>query len=282
MPHKIKECLINAKQLLKDANIPSYALDANLIMAHTLNKTREYIACYPEKILSEEEVGNFENMINRRQNREPISHILGKREFFGREFKVTKDTLDPRPDSETLIEAALEIISNPNEELKILDLGTGTGCLLLTLLSEFPKATGVGVDISKKALEIANQNATKLGLAKRVDFVVSNWTEEIEGNFDLIISNPPYIINKEIDLLEAEVSIYEPRGALDGGNDGLDCYREISPSINSLITKGKFIILEFGIGQDEDIKSILENEGLEFISYKKDLAGINRCIIAKK
>lgn len=276
----MKTILQQAKQSLKLADIPSYVLDAELLMAKALNISREQVICYPLRELSEQESGDFEKLLQRRIKREPMAHILEKREFWGREFKVSCDTLDPRPDSETLIEAALGLFDDKDKPLKILDFGTGTGCLLLTLLSELPNSEGVAVDISEKALSVAKENACKLGLAKRVGFIVSFWGVEVEGKYDLIISNPPYIKSDEIDGLEPEVSGYEPISALDGGASGLECYRQLAPFIASLLSDNGFAILEVGIGQADDVRAILEGAGLTFISCKKDLAGVKRCIIA--
>jgi release factor glutamine methyltransferase len=277
----IKNTLQHAKKILGNNHIPSASLDAELLLAHVLKTTREQIVCYPERILGGDEQIRFESAIARRARREPISHILGKREFWGLDFKVNKHTLDPRPDSETLIAAALPLYT-PEKALKILDFGTGSGCLLLALLSEFQAANGTGVDISPEALAVAKENSRDLGLAKRSDFIVSRWGDEVTGAFDLIISNPPYIKSCDIAGLEPEVSQYEPLGALDGGDSGLECYEELAPFINSFLSAGGYAILELGMGQDNDVKIILENAGLKFIAFKKDLAGINRCVVVRK
>lgn len=281
MQNTIASLLKEAKNSLREAHIPSFALDADLIMAQVLGATREHVICNPQKEISADKAQEFYSLIDRRQKREPLSHILQNREFWGMDFKVTDKTLDPRPDSECLIEAALELF-DADASIKIIDFGTGTGCLLLTLLSEYSNAKGLGVDISEAALNIAKENSVKLNLAKRCDFVVNNWGREIKGKYDLIISNPPYIITDEIEGLEPEVSIYEPRNALDGGIDGLKCYKDLAPFIFSLLRVGGFTVIELGFNQDQDVKKIMENAGLEFIKFAQDLAGINRAIILTK
>ncbi len=278
----IKSLLSQSKETLKAAGITSYSLDADLLMSHALNMSKEEIFCYPMRELSEMEESKFNELVKRRALREPISHIIGKREFWGREFKVTEKTLDPRPDSESLIENTLNLYKDIPPPLKILDFGTGSGCLLLTLLCEFKDANGVGVDIKEETITVAKENSLKLGLAKRSCFVVSNWGKSVKGNYDLIISNPPYIKHSDIDGLEPEVSKYEPRQALDGGDTGLECYIELAPQMFNLLSEGGFAVLEHGIGQETEIRKILEKNNFSFVNYKQDLAGINRCITVQK
>jgi release factor glutamine methyltransferase len=257
-------------------HIESPRLDARLLLQAACNLTHEQIIAYPDKIIYSE---IFDCYVNRRAANEPVSHILGKREFYGYEFKVTKDTLDPRPDSETLIEAALEIFPNNDTPLNILDLGTGTGCLLLTLLKLFPRATGLGIDISEAALEIARFNCQKLNLSAR--FIHNNWLENLAEKFDLIISNPPYIKISDEQNLAAQVKDYEPHLALFGGDDGLSCYLEIAKNLSFVLKPNARVILEFGIGQENEIAKILRQYELEILGYRKDLAGITRCLIAR-
>ena len=278
----IKTILTNAKQKLRSAKIESAYLDADILMMHAANLTREKIIAHPDKNLSEDEVSKFNDYITRRINREPISHITGKREFWGLEFNVTKHTLDPRADSECLIEQALELFPDKQQPLKIADFGTGTGCLLLSLLYEYRNAQGIGIDISNDALNVAKSNSLKLKLANRSDFVVSSWADGIKGEFDLIISNPPYIIKNDIKKLEAEVSKFEPKLALDGGEDGLNCYRELAVNIHLLLSDKGYAIFEFGQGQEADVRAILESVGMEFVAYKKDLSSIIRSITVRR
>lgn len=272
---------MDAKKSLLESGCSSAFLDAELLMAHVLGKNREFIIGRPEYELSEKESAEYNELLNRRKNREPVAKIIGKKEFWGREFFVNSATLDPRPDSECLIEAVFEIFPDKNQPLKIIDFGTGTGCLLLTVLAEYPNSQAIGVDIDRNTLDIAIKNAEKLGLAKRSKFILNDWAKGIEGKFDLIISNPPYIKNSDIKNLEPEVSIHEPYTALAGGWDGLDCYRTIAPSVNNLLEKDAYLIFEFGMGQEEAVKTIFEKCGIRFVSFKRDMAGIIRCIVAR-
>jgi release factor glutamine methyltransferase len=210
MPHTIRTILPPAKQTLQQAGIASFSLDAELLLREVMGISRERMIGYPDDPVAEEQVQRFQAWLTRRQNREPISHLLGRREFWGRDFKVTKDTLDPRPDSETLIEAALAAFPDRQQSLHVIDLGVGTGCLLLTLLAELPNAQGLGVDISPEALAVAKENSDKLGLAKRAKFVIDRWGQHVDGTFDLVVSNPPYIKRSEIESLEPEVAVLSP------------------------------------------------------------------------
>ena len=202
---------------------------------------------------------------------------------FGINFNVTKDTLTPRPDSETLIAAAIKEFDNPNSPLNILDLGTGTGCLLLALLSEFPKARGLGVDLSPAALDVARHNAQMLGLMNRAEFQISNWTKDIVGNnkFDLIVCNPPYIGLDEKETLSPEVRDHEPAIALFSGLDGLDDYRTLAGELKCYIKDGGIIVLEIGYKQAKKVKKIFNNSGYNDICVKKDLGERDRCLLIK-
>lgn len=273
--------LIEAKKSLKESGCESAFLDAELLLAHCLGKSREFVIGRPEYMLSENEMEAYRSVITRRKNREPVAKIIGRKEFWGREFLVNGKTLDPRPDSESLIEAILETFPDKNSELNIIDFGTGTGCLLITALSEYQNSQGIGVDIDRDTLDIAKENAQKLGLAKRSKFILNDWAEGVTGKFDLIISNPPYIKNSDIEKLAPEVSVHEPYAALAGGDDGLDCYRLLAPSMKNLLKKHGHLIFEFGMGQEEAVKTIIEQYGLKFVSFKKDMAGVIRCIVAK-
>lgn len=278
----ILHALRQASSLLHTAQVDTPSLDSRILLEYVTGKSRETITGYPEMELSETEYKNFLALIERRANREPVSHLIGKREFFGLEFKVTRDTLDPRPDSETLIEQALKLFPDRQSPLRILDLGTGTGCLLLTLLSQFPQATGVGVDIHPPALAVAKENCINLGLEKRTRFVLECWAQGIDEQFDLIITNPPYIKKADLPLLQPEVFLHEPHIALEAGEDGLACYRAIAPTIAPLLKDEGFVILEFGYGQENPLSALLTEHHLETIAYGSDLASIIRCIVAQK
>lgn len=262
---------------LKETGIATPALDARLLLAHLLKLPMEKIIS-GDFSLNETQKEEYRKLIMRRKNREPVSHIIGAREFWGMEFKVTKDTLDPRPDSETLIETALKLLPK-DEPLKILDLGTGTGCLLLSLLKEFPHASGFAVDISAAALIVAKENGVKHGLCERAKFISGCWGEGLAEKFDLIVSNPPYIKKSELESLAPEVVFHEPEIALDGGDDGLACYRQIMPDIARLLKPDGIALLE--IGQGQYLENIIKENNLSLISKHNDLAGITRCLALK-
>ncbi len=274
--------LIEARQILKTAGISSYLLDSRILLEYVTGKTREFITGYPETPLAFDDAKTYQILIARRAAHEPVSHLTGKREFWGREFNVTADTLDPRPDSETLIEQALNYFPDRAAPLRILDLGTGTGCLLLTLLAEFPHATGIGVDRHFPALKVAYRNSYNLALEKRGRFILEYWGSGIDGTFDLIISNPPYIKSADLTVLQPEVFLYEPHIALEGGMDGLVCYHALMPDISRLLAEDGYAVLEFGCGQENALSEILVTHHLQPLSYGKDLAGITRCVVAQK
>jgi release factor glutamine methyltransferase len=217
--------------------------------------------------------------------REPMAYILGEREFWGLSFKVTPAVLVPRPDSETVIEVVLDLLADRHRPWRILDLGTGSGCLLLTLLREFPAASGVGMDTSADALAVAQANAEALGVASRAtlstgDWRETGWTEQLGGPFDLVVSNPPYIPSADIDDLMPEVARFEPRQALDGGPDGLVAYRAIAAGASKLITRGGWLVVEVGEGQSLDISALFAAAGLVPRPPWKDLGGVQRVVAA--
>ena len=216
----------------------------------------------------------------RRAAGEPLSRILGRRDFWSLSLAISPDVLDPRADSETVVEAALaEMAHRSAEPLRLLDLGVGSGALLCSLLIEFPQATGVGVDLSERAAAVARANMETLGLEERGTIVVGNWGDGLEGPFDLIVSNPPYIRAGEIDGLSREVREYDPRLALDGGADGLESYRVLAPTLARLLepSKGKFFV-EIGEGQAEAVRAILTLGGLAASGRRRDLSGRDRVV----
>jgi release factor glutamine methyltransferase len=230
-----------------------------------------------------EATSRLRTLTARRIQREPMAYILGEREFWGLPFKVTPDVLVPRPDSETVIEAALAVLSDRTRAWRLLDLGVGSGCLLLTLLTEFPNATGAGLDISRAALAVARGNAEALGIASRAhllegDWHVPGWLDCLDGPFDLVVANPPYIDTAAIDGLMPEVARHEPRLALDGGADGLAAYRTIASAGPRLITSEGYLLVECGAGQALGIASIFSKEGMTPLVPWKDLGGVERVI----
>lgn len=267
---------------LQRAHIETASLDARLLLQHVLNVSREQLLVSDRLGLSPMQEAHFRDLIDKRAHRQPVAQLLGKREFYGRDFKVTKATLDPRPDSETLIETVLARILDKDAPLKLLDLGTGTGCLLITLLKELPMARGLAVDISDEALQVARENAAALGVGERIEFMQSCWAEKVAGKFDIILSNPPYIPAAAIALLAPEVSRYEPKLALDGGADGLDCYRAIMAQLPGLLTQTGWAVLEIGIGQRRDMEELAQLNGLQVVAVKQDLSSIPRCVVIEK
>ena len=275
----IRVAIEDATRRLALAGVLNPRHDARLLIAHALGAGIELLLGYPERELSDEQSREIATLVGEREKRRPIAQILGRREFWSREFAVTADTLDPRPDSESLIEAALAHIPNRNAALSVLDFGTGTGCLLLALLSELPHSRGLGVDISVAACDVARKNAYGLGFESRATFAVGDWGGEVSGSFDVIVANPPYIPSNEIASLEPEVSRFEPKAALDGGEDGLDAYRRLAPDIGRLLADAGLAVVEIGIGQEMEVNGLFEAAGLRPICGQRDLAGKIRCLI---
>ncbi|TAL76487.1 MAG: peptide chain release factor N(5)-glutamine methyltransferase [Beijerinckiaceae bacterium] len=222
------------------------------------------------------------DLIARRLKHEPVSRILGRREFWGLDFSVSPAVLDPRPDTETLVEAVLAAIgSRRDERLRVLDLGTGSGALLCALLANFPGGFGLGVDVSEAACKIAAKNLAALGFAQRGQVVCGDWAEALRGSFDIIVSNPPYIAHAEIATLDPNVRDYDPHLALDGGDDGYAAYRALASVLPGLLAQDGVAVLELGIGQGPCVGKLLQAAGLVVMTTRRDLAGIERAIVAK-
>ncbi|MDP4840606.1 MAG: peptide chain release factor N(5)-glutamine methyltransferase [Alphaproteobacteria bacterium] len=271
------EILKTATTALKKVAVSSPDLDARLLLEDVLQKDKSFVLLHPHYVLTDSEENLYESYVKRRLQREPVSKILGIKEFWSLPFKTTKDTLDPRPDSETLIEAVLEQFSDTSKPYKLLDLGTGTGCLLLALLSEYKKATGVGVDFSSKALTVATHNAISLNMETRAKFLQSNWCEHLNGQFDIIISNPPYIPPSHEKTIEPELS-FDPKEALYGDScDGLEAYRLLSLQLKKHLRPQGKIFFEFGKDQHADVEKIMTAANFSPKKYYKDLNQISRC-----
>jgi release factor glutamine methyltransferase len=249
-------------------------LEARLLLAHALGLAQNDLIRDPIRPI---DTSTYDALLERRIAREPLALIVGHREFWSLDFQVSPATLVPRPDSETVIEAALAAFAGRPPPSSILDLGTGTGCLLLALLTEFPLAFGVGLDLCPAAATLAKANATNLGLANRAAFVVSDWTNSLVGCFDLIVSNPPYIRRADIESLMPEVAGHEPRSALDGGDDGYDAYRAILPNHRHHLGADGVAVLELGQGQATYVMQCASEAGLE-ASLRFDLANIPRAV----
>jgi len=276
----IAAALRDATARLNDAGIDGARLDARLLLAEALGKDNTWLFNNAPDELSAEAETAFAALLARRLERQPVSLILGRREFWSLDFTVTRDTLAPRPDSETVVEAVLAGLPDREKPLSLLDLGTGTGCLLLALLSELPRAKGIGVDLNPDTLAVAQGNAERLGLGARTRFLRSNWWERVEGRFDIILSNPPYIRSDDIAGLDPEVARFEPLGALDGGADGLDAYRLLAAGSDKFLTADGMVAFEVGAGQAADVAALLEEAGLVVKMVRRDLSGIERCVVA--
>ncbi len=274
------KALAQAKEILNSKGVSNAGLDSLILLAHALSLSKEQIIFNPERQIAEAEEKKFFDLINRRAAREPVSHLIGKREFFGEDFLVSRDVLDPRPDSEILIESVLKKFPDREEKLKILELGVGSGCLIVTLLKTYKNAAGSAVDISETALAVAQKNSEKHQTNSRLKLLKSDLFSALnhEEKFDLIISNPPYIPAADIEELEPEVRIHEPRSALDGGKDGLDFYRRIAAEAKKFLNKSGKIFVEIGFGQENSVSEIFVKNGFSHINSALDLSGVTRVL----
>lgn len=264
-------------QMLLSAGIKSPRREARLLLSQAMGRPVEWIFAHPEADCTSD--APYEVYVARRKAREPMSYILGVREFRSLCFEVSPDVLDPRPDSEVLVEVALALVSELERPIQVLDLGTGSGCLLLSILSECKAAFGIGTDISEAGLLVASRNARRLGLTDRARFVRADWGDGIKGRFDLVLSNPPYIPASEIGDLEPEISCHEPRLALDGGFDGLEAYRALAKQALWWVTSKTVLIIELGEGQAGSVREIFAQGGFTHSRLEYDLAGKCRCLI---
>ena len=271
----IAEALRDGAAILIAAGIDNHRLESRLLLAHALG-------CSSEDLIRDLSVkvgpSGFSTLLARRAAHEPMAFILGWREFWSLRFRVSPATLIPRPDSETVVEAALARFPSVQTELRALDLGTGTGCLLLSVLHDRPAAFGVGIDISEVAACLARRNACDLGLASRSAFLCGDWAESVSGRFDLVLSNPPYIASAQLAGLMPDVAKHEPAAALDGGRCGLTAYRAIIAMLPRLLTAGGAAVLELGVGQLDAVRALSEAAGF-WVETRRDLSGIVRAII---
>ncbi len=276
--HIIADLLRAAATALRQAGIESPVREARLLLVHALGLPSGSL---PDPTQSIDPAG-FHAVLARRLRHEPMALILGQQGFWTLDLAVSPATLIPRPDSETLIEAALDALPARNRVGRILDLGTGTGCLLLAALSEFPHAFGLGVDRNPDAAALARRNAERNGLADRAAFICADWSAPVQGRFDLVLSNPPYIETTDIPQLMPDVALFEPASALDGGGDGLAEYRRIIPALPGLLADDGVAILELGQGQARAVSALVEYAGLPTPQTRADLAGIARALIIRR
>ncbi|MGX9961863.1 peptide chain release factor N(5)-glutamine methyltransferase [Roseomonas sp. F4] len=271
--------LCQAGQLLRAAAIDSPRLEARLLLAHAMGATSEQLLRDPRAMVPPEAVARFGPALKARLAHVPMAHILGRQGFWTLDLAVSPATLIPRPDSESLVEAALEALPDLAAALRVLDLGTGTGCLLLAVLSERPNAFGIGVDRAPAAAALAAANAAANGLADRSAFLAGDWATALAGRFDLVLSNPPYIETATIQDLMPEVARHEPALALDGGADGLDAYRMLTAALPGLLAPGGVAVLELGQGQRAAVESLAREAGLLPLSCRPDLGGVERALV---
>ena len=277
----IQSAINEGESILKDKSIQTAKLDAEILMAKSIEKDRKYIILNNNQNLEEENLRYFKDLINERSKKKPIAYLTNKKFFWNSEFFVTLDTLIPRPDTELIIEQILKITKHKNK-LNILDVGVGSGCILLSILKEKKNFYGTGIDVSKNCLNISKINAVNLEVNSRVRFFKSNVDKFNLGKYDLIISNPPYIKNFDLKYLEKDVAKFEPKLALDGGLDGLSAIRKVIKKSSELIKKNGRFVLEIGFDQKNKVISLLKKEGFYINSINKDLANNDRCIVCTK
>lgn len=277
----VSDVLEMGRVTLKSAGMETPALDSSLLLRHVMHLSQEDLLMFPKRPIEVEKFSELQDLIKCRSAGVPVSRIIGHREFWSLPFLLTPAVLDPRPDSESLVETSLQVVSDLNSVNCIADLGTGTGCLLLALLSEFQSAVGIGVDISAAAITVAQENARILNLSARSHFVVGDWGSPFSASFDLIVANPPYISDSLLCTLADEVK-HDPELALAGGLDGLDAFKSLAPHLARLLTRNGTAVVEVGEGQALAVRQLLEAEGLKISGSGYDLAGHERCIIANR
>jgi release factor glutamine methyltransferase len=271
-----------AKARLQAAGVEGPVIDARLLVEAAAGASRTDIIADPHRLLSDDQAAALEGFIARRERREPVSHILGRKGFWKIMLQVTADVLTPRPDTETLVELVLRDLPEA-KPFSVLDLGVGSGAILLAILAERPAGKGLGVDVSDEALAVARENAANLGLAGRVALLRGDWTRGLDdAGFDLVVANPPYVRSAEIATLAPEVRDHEPRLALDGGPDGLDAYRLLAPEIIRVLKPGGRFAVEIGFDQSAEVETLFRGAGAQAVSTYKDLANRDRVVAGTK
>ena len=279
--NNIENIIKNAGYVLKKQNIKSYNLDAEILLAKVLKKKREYLITNLKKKINDKELTEFNKLLRRRESREPIAYITKKKDFWKNSFFVEKNVLIPRPDTEIIMNEILKIFKF-KERLNVLEVGTGTGCIILSLLKEKKNFKGVGIDIDQKCIDISRKNAINLNLDNRIKFYKCNVDNFNLGKYDLVISNPPYIKKTFLRYLDKDILNFEPKLALDGGLDGLSKIRKIVLKSSNLLKINGKLILEIGFDQKVKVKKILNENSFYVDSIRKDLAGNDRCVISTK
>ena len=277
----IQSAIIEGTNILKDKSINSAKLDSEILLASVIDKDRKYLILNNDQNIKEKNLKHFQKLIKKRSFREPIAYLTNKKHFWNYKFFVTKDTLIPRPDTELIVEQILKL-TKFKTKMKILDIGVGSGCILLTILKERKNFYGVGVDISKKCLNISKINAKNLKVDARAKFYKTDVDKFAQGKYDLIVSNPPYINKLSLKYLEKDVVNFEPKLALDGGLDGLSEIRKVIKKSSELIKKNGKFILEIGFDQKNKVINLLKKKGFYINSVLKDFAKNDRCIVSTK
>jgi release factor glutamine methyltransferase len=276
------EALRALRGTLSEAGFETAALDARLLLLTALGIPATTLVTHPDTPLTAAEFETLATFTRRRLAHEPVARIVGTREFWGLPFRLSPETLVPRPDTETVVETALDLLPDRQAPLRIVDFGTGSGCILVALLHELPRATGLGVDLSPGALATARTNADENGVGERCHFALSRWADAVSGPFDLIVSNPPYIASGVIPTLDEEVREHDPRLALDGGPDGLEPYRILLSEAGRILAPGGLLAVEIGYDQAEELRSLAGSHGLEILRIAHDLSGNPRCVAMRR
>ena len=277
----LEKAILAAHKLLRESGIKSAKLDSEILMSEVINKDRTFMILNSNYELKNGSLIKFKNLIQQRSIGTPISYLIGKKNFWNYEFKINNNVLIPRPDTELIIQETLKLMKNKNK-LRLLDIGTGSGCIILTLLKELKGFSGIGIDICKKSVDLAKINRNKLGLKNCVKFLKSDIDNFNYGKYDLIISNPPYIKKFDLKYLDKDVVGFEPKLALDGGLDGLSGIRKVINNSTRLIKRKGTLVLEIGFDQADKVKEILKKNGFYLKNVLKDLANKNRCMISIK
>ena len=277
----VEEVFLSGIQKLNAAEVENPNLDAKIIFKHILSVDNEQFELCKKNEISSKITKSYFELIDRRIKREPIAYITNKQSFWNDEFKVTKDTLIPRPETELILESVISYFPDKKIDLNIADLGTGSGCIIISLLQEYINASGIGIDISKEAIKIANENKKLLKNHERLKLLDEDYAEYNLNGFDIIVSNPPYISQDSLDI-QKDVYDYEPHLALFSKNNGIEAYNKIISNLASRIDKNFFLFLEIGLDQASEVTKLLKNNGFTEILTKVDLANIPRCVIAKK
>jgi release factor glutamine methyltransferase len=276
------QALNKLRQTLTQFGFETAALDARLLLLTALGISATDLVIHPDAPVSPEQEQILADFTRRRLDHEPVARIVGEREFWGLPFRLSPETLVPRPDTETVLATVLELLPDRQAPLRIVDFGTGSGCILVALLHELPKAIGLGVDLSEGALRTARENAWANGVGERSHFVASRWAETLSGTFDVIVSNPPYIASAVIPALDEEVREHDPLLALDGGQDGLEPYRILLGEAGRLLAPDGLLAVEIGYDQEEALRSLAAEKGLEILQVAHDLSGHPRCVAMKR